>query len=108
MTEYVARYPQRYAGLIGFLWAVSSAPPDANLSRAGDLVGTPVFFGSGDPDPHVPWERVQESANVLTRMGAVVTAKRYEGRPHTITREEIEIAKQIILEAIGRKGVASK
>jgi phospholipase/carboxylesterase len=105
-TEYVARHPERYAGLIAFTGGLIG-PPDANLNHDGDLAKTPVFFGSGDPDPHVPWERVQQSANVLTKMGAAVTAKRYEGRPHTITREEIGFANQII-HALGDKGVAFK
>lgn len=106
-TEYVARHPERYAALIAFTGGLIG-PPGADLSHGGDLAKTPVFFGSGDPDPHVPWERVQESANVLKQMGAAVTAKRYEGRPHTITSEEIGFAKQMIVEALGGRGVAFK
>ena len=99
-TEYIARHPKRYAGLIAFTGGLIG-PPDANLSHAGDLAKTPVFFGSGDPDAHVPWERVQQSGHVLMEMGASVTARRYEGRPHTITRDEIEVAKQLIQDALG-------
>ena len=99
-TEYIARHPKRYAGLIAFTGGLIG-PPDANLSHAGDLAKTPVFFGSGDPDAHVPWERVQQSGHVLMEMGASVTARRYEGRLHTITRDEIEVAKQLIQDALG-------
>jgi len=99
-TEYIARHPKRYAGLIAFTGGLIG-PPDANLSHAGDLAKTPVFFGSGDPDAHVPWERVQQSGHVLMEMGASVMARRYEGRPHTITRDEIEVAKQLIQDALG-------
>ena len=99
-TEYVARYPKRYGGLVAFTGGLIG-PPGADLTHLGDLAKTPVFFGSGDPDPHVPWERVQQSANVLAEMGASVTARRYEGRPHIITREEIEFAKQLLQDALG-------
>jgi phospholipase/carboxylesterase len=99
-TEYVARHAKRYGGLIAFTGGLIG-PPDASLSHAGDLAGTPVFFGSGDPDPHVPWERVQQSANVLAAMGASVTAKRYQGRPHTISHEEREFAGGIIRGIVG-------
>jgi predicted esterase len=51
-TEYIARHPKRYAGLIAFTGGLIG-PPDANLSHAGDLAKTTVFFGSGDPDAHV-------------------------------------------------------
>lgn len=104
-TEYVARHATRYGGLIAFTGGLIG-PPDADLSHAGDLAGTPVFFGSGDPDPHVPWERVQQSADVLTEMGASVTARRYQGRPHTITRDEIGYAKQLIHDAFSDKATA--
>ena len=94
-TEYVATHPQRYGGLIAFTGGLIGHE-DAELTHKGDLAGTPVFFGSGDPDPHVPWPRVSKSAELLGRMGALVTTRRYEGRPHTITREELEFGKRLL------------
>jgi phospholipase/carboxylesterase len=97
-TEFVASNPARYAGLIAFTGGLIG-PPGADLHHAGSLAGTPALFLSGDPDPHVPWQRVQASASELERMGAVVTARRFPGRPHTITTEEVELARALIREA---------
>ena len=97
-TEFVARNPQRYGGLIAFTGGLIG-PQGSSLTHPGDLAGTPAFFASGDPDPHVPWSRVQDSVNVMREMGAVVTARRYEGRPHTITREELEAGKRLLEDA---------
>jgi phospholipase/carboxylesterase len=97
-TEFVASHPQRYAGLVAFTGGLIG-PLGADLTHQGDLAGTPVFFGSGDPDTHVPWERVQQSAMVLEEMGASVTIRRYEGRAHTITGDELNHAKRLIREA---------
>ena len=97
-TEFVASNPARYAGLIAFTGGLIG-PPDANLHHEGSLAGTPALFLSGDPDPHVPWQRVQASAAELERMGAVITTHRYPGRPHTITAEEVEIARDLVREA---------
>ncbi|HEV2578620.1 MAG TPA: alpha/beta hydrolase [Acidobacteriaceae bacterium] len=97
-TEFVASNPARYAGLIAFTGGLIG-PLDADLHHEGSLAGTPALFLSGDPDPHVPWQRVQASAAELERMGAVVTARRYPGRPHTITAEELELARTLIREA---------
>lgn len=97
-TEFVARHPRRYAGLIALTGGLIG-PPDSDLLHAGDLAGTPVFFGSGDPDPHVPWKRVQQSAAILEQMGAQVTARRYEGRPHMISREELELGRMLVRDA---------
>ncbi len=97
-TEFVARHPLRYGGLIAFTGGLIG-PLDADMSHTGDLKGTPAFLGSGDPDPHVPWQRVQQSAEVLKQMGAFVTARRYPGIAHSITPEEIELGHQLVQNA---------
>jgi predicted esterase len=97
-TEFVASNPARYAGLIAFTGGLI-APPGTDLHHKGSLAGTPALFLSGDPDPHVPWQRVQASAAELQRMGAAITARCYPGRPHTIAAEELELARTLIREA---------
>jgi predicted esterase len=97
-TEFVASNPARYAGLIAFTGGLIG-PPDMDLHHEGSLAGTPALFLSGDPDPHVPWQRVQASAAELERMGAAVTARRYPGRPHTITAGEVDLARTLVREA---------
>jgi phospholipase/carboxylesterase len=106
-SEFVARHPQRYAGLIALTGGLIG-PPGADLKHPGNLAGTPAFFGSGDPDPHVPWQRVQESARILTEMGATVTIRRYANRPHTISAEEIAFASHLIGEAFKLDAMAKK
>jgi phospholipase/carboxylesterase len=94
-SEFVARNPARYAGLIAFTGGLIG-PPDADLRHEGDLGGMPALFSSGDPDPHVPWSRVLESAEQFTAMGAAVKTQRYPGRPHTVLPQEIKSARELI------------
>jgi phospholipase/carboxylesterase len=94
-TEFAARNPARYGGLIAFTGGLIG-PPGTRFHYTGRLDGTPAFLGAGDPDPHVPWQRVQESAEVLSGLGASVTLRRYPGMPHTINPEEIEHARSIV------------
>jgi phospholipase/carboxylesterase len=94
-SEFVARNPARYGGLIAFTGGLIG-PPDADLRHEGDLRGMPALFSSGDPDPHVPWSRVLESAEQFTAMGAEVTTQRYPGRPHTVLPQEIKSARDLI------------
>lgn len=94
-TEFAARHPARYAGLIAFTGGLIG-PPGSVRQPAGDLEGTPALLLSGDPDPHVPWARVEESAAILGAMGAKVTTKRYPGRPHTISQQELELAHNLL------------
>jgi phospholipase/carboxylesterase len=97
-TEFLANHPARYGGLIAFTGGLIGPPGSLRHSSAGELAGTPALLCSGDPDPHVPWARVEESAAILQAMGAKVTTKRYPGRPHTITQEELELARNLLLQ----------
>ena len=92
-TEFVARNAAWYGALIAFTGGLIG-PPGTQFNYPGDLAGTPCFFGAGDPDPHVPWARVKESASVFSALGGVVTLRRYPGLPHTINQDEIQQAKQ--------------
>jgi phospholipase/carboxylesterase len=100
-TEFVSRNPRRYAGLVAFTGGLIG-PEGTAFHYSGDLRGTPCFLGSGDPDPHVPWARVKESASALTTLGGKVTLKRYPGMPHTISEDEIAEAKNLLSNAFGK------
>jgi phospholipase/carboxylesterase len=99
-TEFAATHPARYAGMIAWTGGLIG-PLGSDVSHAGDLAETPVFQSSGDPDPHVPWVRVEESARVLKAMGARVTTRRYPGKPHSVNAEEIKLARKLIESAFG-------
>jgi phospholipase/carboxylesterase len=101
-TEFVARNATRYGGLIAFTGGLIG-PPGAKFVYSGELSGTPCFLGAGDPDPHVPWQRVEESASVLSTLGAAVTLRRYPGLAHTINEDEIEQAKNILRQLVGKE-----
>jgi predicted esterase len=102
--EATARNPQRYAGVIGFSGGLIG-PPGTSFDFAGTLDGTPVFIGSSDVDPHIPKERVEESAAALDRLGAAVDVRLYPGMGHTVNRDELEAARSILDDAFGpRRG----
>jgi predicted esterase len=94
-SEYVARHPRRYGAVMALTGGLIG-PAGTPRNYAGSLAGTPVFLGTSDPDPHVPFERVQETEAVLTRMGARVEVRRYPGMPHTINQEEIEACRALL------------
>lgn len=93
--EFVTQHAARYGGLVAFTGGLIGDAIDASLYK-GDFAGMPVFIGTGDPDPHVPLKRVEDSAALLKKMNAAVTVKVYPNRPHTITQDEInEANKQV-------------
>jgi predicted esterase len=96
-TEFVARHPNRYGGLIAFSGGIIGDGDSVNPENyTGSLDGTPYFVGCSDNDAHIPVERVEESVEVMTKLGADVTKKIYSGMGHTIIRDEIEEAQKII------------
>ena len=101
-TEFVARHPERYAALLAYTGGLIG-PLEEPLHLSGDLAGTPALLSSGDPDPHVPWARVQQSAELLQGIGAAVTTRRYPGRPHTVLAEEV-LEGKVMLQAAATAG----
>lgn len=94
-SEFAVRHASRFGALIIFTGGLIG-PPGTEWDYPGNFAGTPVFFGSGDPDAHVPVSRVLESAGVFTRMGADVKTSIYPGRGHWVGDEEVEIARQML------------
>jgi phospholipase/carboxylesterase len=87
--EYAARNARRFGGVAGLSGGLIG-PPGTPRDYSGSLDGTPVFLGCSDRDPHIPLERVKESTEVLTRMGAVVTERIYPAMGHTVNEDELE------------------
>lgn len=93
--EYAVRHPRRYGGVVGWTGGLIRSPETVRDAE-GKFSGTPVFLAAGDPDPHVPWRRVEESAELFRRLGAEVTLRRYPGMGHTVNEDEMEWARELL------------
>ncbi|WP_207420826.1 alpha/beta hydrolase [Desertivirga brevis] len=94
--EYVTRNAARFGGVIALTGGLIGQELNMNNYK-GDFKETPVLITTGDPDPHVPVSRVEESIRIIEGLNAIVTSKVYKGRPHTIQSEEIKLANNLIL-----------
>jgi len=65
-------------------------------SAGAGLDGIPVFLGCSDVDPHIPRERVGETASVMEAMGADVDERIYSGMGHTVNDDEIDAVAALI------------
>jgi predicted esterase len=95
VLEFVARHPRRYGAVMGLTGGLIG-PEGTPREYPGALLGTPIFLGTGDPDPHVPFARVRETEGVLARMGAAVELRRYPGMPHTINQDELDACRTLV------------
>lgn len=93
--EYVARNARKRGGVVAFTGGLIGDKIDADQYK-GNFAHTPIFIGSSDPDPHVPVGRVQESMKILSTLGAAVHGKIWQHMGHTISREEVALANELI------------
>jgi phospholipase/carboxylesterase len=93
--EFVTRNATKYGGVVAFTGGLIGDKIYPQNYR-GDFSQTPVFIGTGNPDPHVPVERVYATTNILKNMNAAVTEKVYTGMGHTINQDEIDNANGLV------------
>ena len=94
-AEFVTRNASRFGGVVIFTGGLIGDKIYTENYK-GNFAGTPVFIGTGNPDAHVPVDRVNETAKIMKKMNAAVTVKVYDNRPHSISQDEIEVANKLI------------
>src|SRR6185436_14193725 len=98
--EFAARHARRYGGVVALSGGLIG-PPGTPRDYAGSFDGTPVFLGCSDRDPHIPKARVDESAEVLRRMGAGVTERIYPAMGHTVNEDELSFVRDLVRSLVG-------
>jgi predicted esterase len=93
--EYAARHARRYGAVIGLSGGLIG-PEGTPRDYAGELAGTPVFLGCSDADPHIPLDRVHETARVFNALGGTVTERIYPGMGHGINEYEIKQVRALL------------
>lgn len=93
--EFAARHARRYACVVGLSGGLIG-PSGTPRAYGGSLDGTPVFLGCSDVDPHIPVERVRESAEVFRRLGAAVDERIYANMGHTVNDDELAAIEALV------------
>jgi phospholipase/carboxylesterase len=93
--EFAARNARRFGGIVALSGGLIG-PEGTPRNYAGSLAETPVFLGCSDVDFHIPLARVNESTEVLRKLGGNVLEIIYPGMGHTIVQDEVEHVKTIL------------
>jgi phospholipase/carboxylesterase len=99
--EFVARNARRYGGVVGLSGGLIG-PNGTPRDYAGSLAGTPIFLGCSDIDSHIPKERVEQSAEVLEKLGGNVTTRLYPRMGHTVNLDEIRFVRSMMTALLER------
>ena len=102
-AEFVFRAPGRVTGLICLTGGLIGNQIEAAGPAAGSA-GTPILLTGGDPNPHVPWARIEQTAEAYRRTGADVRLHRFPGKPHGVSMEELRLAAGTTARAVERAG----
>jgi phospholipase/carboxylesterase len=94
MLEFLGRNARRYGGAAAFTGGLIGDRVYPHHYH-GDFHQTPIFIGTGNPDPHVPVQRVRETTSLFKDLNAKMTEIIYPGIGHTITGEEIREAGRV-------------
>jgi predicted esterase len=93
--EFVARNARHYGGVVGLSGGLIG-PDGIPRDYTGSLAGTPIFLGCSDKDPYVPKERVEFTAEIMQKLGGVVTAKLYPNLAHTVNQDEMRFVRAMM------------
>ena len=94
-SEYVARNPQRYGGLVALSGGLIGESVDPT-AYDGDIEETPVFIGCSDVDPHIPLERVEATTEAFELLNGDVDERIYEGMGHGVNDDEIDAVTELV------------
>ena len=90
--EHAFRHPRRYGGIAALSGGLIT-PPGPETRLPSSMLGTPVFLGCSDYDPHIPEERVRQSAEIFRLGGANVDLRIYPGLGHTLCDDELDVVR---------------
>ena len=93
--EFAARNAQKLGGVVAFTGGLIGEKLEEK-KYSGDFQGTPILLSSSAHDMHVPAQRINDSAQLLQKMGAEVSLKFFEDELHTIRPEELTWVNQTL------------
>jgi len=93
--EFAARNGQKLGGVVAFTGGLIGEKLEEKKYN-GDFQGTPILLSSSAHDMHVPAQRINDSAQLLQKMGAEVSLKFFEDELHTIRPEELTWVNQTL------------
>jgi phospholipase/carboxylesterase len=93
--EYVTRNARTWGGIAAFSGGLIGDKLYLENYK-GTFESTPFYIGSSDPDPHIPVERVRESAKIITSMRGKIELQIISGMGHTVSMNEIEAANRVV------------
>ncbi len=98
-SEFVVRNPTQYGGLAALSGGLIGETIETEAYE-GDLAETPAFLGCSNRDPHIPAQRVHETATVLKQLNADVETRLYQDMGHGVNEDELQYVSEMVRELL--------
>lgn len=95
-VEYALQCPGRCATFIVFTGALIGPPDHVWPSDPRLLAGVRVLLTGSNADEWITEEQTRHTSDVLTRLGADVRLRIYQGRRHIVSEPELEEARELL------------
>jgi phospholipase/carboxylesterase len=97
--EFASLHAQKLGGVVAFTGGLIGEKLQEE-KYSGDFQGSPIHISGSAHDMHVPAKRMNDSAQLLQRMGASVSLTFFEDDLHTIRQEELAKVNQTIFHKV--------
>ncbi|WP_373495345.1 alpha/beta hydrolase [Aquiflexum sp.] len=94
--EYATQNAKKYGSVIAFTGGLIGEKLNPNKYK-GDFDASKVFIGSSHKDMHVPLSRIEDSVELIKKMGGNVKTMIFKDSDHTIRKEEVDWVNENIL-----------
>ncbi|PSP75287.1 phospholipase [Halobacteriales archaeon QS_1_68_20] len=98
-SEFAARNAREYGGVVALSGGLIG-PEGTEFDSEGSMDGISVFLGCSDSDPHIPLERVHETADAFEDLGADVDERIYEGMGHGVNEDEVDAVRDLVTRVV--------
>jgi phospholipase/carboxylesterase len=97
--EFASLHAQKLGGVVAFTGGLIGEKLQEE-KYSGDFQGSPIHISGSAHDMHVPAKRMNDSAQLLQRMGAAVSLTFFEDDLHTIRQKELAMVNQTIFHKV--------
>ena len=96
-AEFVKRHPRQYGGVVLMSGGLIGTDDEVGGGESTtQLVNVPLYIGCDAADFHIPWPRVEATAQYFVDQSAAVSLKQYTNFGHQIHADAVRFLQELL------------